>query len=447
MALLVHSLTRRKAIVNKLSRLGLCVNYTRVLQINTNVGNSICNLYKRCKVICPPHLPKGQFVTTAVDNVDHNLSSTGAKGSFHGTSISINVHPNNGDALPATEKLSVFANSKCKKMQALPTEYTVVEPYEIPDLENITVPTYNISYQQDAKLFDDVLKTQHEWLRNVEMKIGEDSAPDISWSSFFGHRLKDKTVVVDHTALLPLIHENINSPSTIRHLMKIAINHTDFLNNGQSAVFIGDQPIFAISKEIQWFNPDEFGEDKMTIMFGGLHIEKTFMACIGDWLKGSEWDTAISEAKIFTSGTAQSCLYASHITNTRLAHQVTAAVLYIMKHMEFNKTGLPEEKFEEWELEQEKANPQFLFWNTTLKFELTLLTFIKLIRERNFSLYIPTLLEMIPWFFALGHYNYARWISVHIRDMQNLQKLNPATWKHFNDGKSHNFVFLCLLYG
>jgi len=27
---------------------------------------------------------------------------------------------------------------------------------------------------------------------------------------------------------------------------------------------------------------------------------------------------------------------------------------------------------------------------------------------------------LTPWFFALDHYNYARWIPAHIRDMENL---------------------------
>lgn len=437
-ALLVHSLTRRKAIVNRLSKLGLCINYDRVLQINTNVGNSICNLYARDKVVCPPQLPKKLFVTTAVDNVDHNLSSTGAKGSFHGTSISINVHPNSNDILPENERLPVFAKSKEKKMKPLPKEYSVVEPYQIPNLENISVPTYDIEHSKNSEVFVEALKTENEWLTTVETIIDGDvssSMENITWSSFFGQRVKDRPVIVDKTALLPLLHENVNSAATVRHAMKLTIKHTEFLNPGQKPVLYGDQPIFAIGKEIQWFNPQEFGEDKITIMFGGLHIEKNFLACIGDWLKGSEWDIAISEANIFTSGTAQSCLNASHITNTRMTHQITAAVLYIMKNVEFKKTGLSKENFKKWEEEREKNNPQFLYWNTTLKLELTLLVFIKAIRERNFSLYVSSLEEMIPWFFALDHYHYARWIAVHIRDMKNLYTLNPDTWIKFCEGK------------
>ena len=26
----------------------------------------------------------------------------------------------------------------------------------------------------------------------------------------------------------------------------------------------------------------------------------------------------------------------------------------------------------------------------------------------------------MPWFFALDHYNYARWVPVHLRDMESL---------------------------
>ena len=40
--------------------------------------------------------------------------------------------------------------------------------------------------------------------------------------------------------------------------------------------------------------------------------------------------------------------------------------------------------------------------------------------ERNFSLYLDSLKEIIPWFFALDHYHYAQWMPVHTCDMENL---------------------------
>jgi len=41
-------------------------------------------------------------------------------------------------------------------------------------------------------------------------------------------------------------------------------------------------------------------------------------------------------------------------------------------------------------------------------------------RQGDFGLYVESLKALVPWFFALDHQNYARWIPVHIRDMENL---------------------------
>ena len=35
-------------------------------------------------------------------------------------------------------------------------------------------------------------------------------------------------------------------------------------------------------------------------------------------------------------------------------------------------------------------------------------------------MYVESLEALVPWYFALDHINYARWIPIHIRDMKSL---------------------------
>ena len=42
----------------------------------------------------------------------------------------------------------------------------------------------------------------------------------------------------------------------------------------------------------------------------------------------------------------------------------------------------------------------------------------------------------MPWFFALNHTNYARWLPVHIRDMILLEESHPAVFAEFMSGNS-----------
>ena len=104
------------------------------------------------------------------------------------------------------------------------------------------------------------------------------------------------------------------------------------MNPKQTPVITFDQPLYALPKRIQWKWPEEYGEDKLVIMFGGLHIEMVVLKMLGDWLKESGWVQALVQADITTPGTADSYLQGVHVARTRRAHQVTAAALYILQH-------------------------------------------------------------------------------------------------------------------
>ena len=67
-----------------------------------------------------------------------------------------------------------------------------------------------------------------------------------------------------------------------------------------------------------------------------------------------------------------------------------------------------------------KGSPMFHYWDTIFSLELIGHVFVRAHREKSFPLYLDSLKEIIPWFFALDHYHYARWMPVHICDMENL---------------------------
>ncbi len=91
----------------------------------------------------------------------------------------------------------------------------------------------------------------------------------------------------------------------VKHGMEIVQQITDHLNPGQIPVTAFDQPLFALAKMIQWRWPDSHGENKHVVMFGGLHIEMDLWNTIRDFLDGSCWTTALSDAGIASTGTAE----------------------------------------------------------------------------------------------------------------------------------------------
>ena len=190
---------------------------------------------------------------------------------------------------------------------------------------------------------------------------------------------------------------------------------------------------------MQW---PEYGEDQFVIMFGGLHIEKAALGSLGKLLEQSGWTSAIAEAGVASSGTAESFLTVSSITRTRLAHQITACSLYKLKKEAYQdycseETDRPTLSFEDWCEQRRPQSPQFQFWDLVLDMELVLLLLIRSFREGNFDLYREALSELIPYFFANNNVNYARWLPVHFRDMMSLEKQHQEVAREFHKG---NFV-------
>ena len=236
----------------------------------------------------------------------------------------------------------------------------------------------------------------------------------------------------------------------VRHGFDVIRRTTKFLNPQQIPVMEVDQPLFAIAKQNQWLFPDEYGEDFFVVLLDGLHLEKAALKMIGHLLKGTGWVEVISiVANVFTSGRAESFLDCTHITRTRYSHQVTAAALKILLLRAF-KNAQSSSTIKEWSQNREQQSQQFKFWTLILQLQLTVLCLIRGFRERNLNLYIESMKTVVPWFFALNHSHYQRWLPVHIKDMLELKDRHPSIYKEFANGcftgqKSHKrFSFIAL---
>ena len=77
-ALKIHGATRGRSLIDAMFGMGLCISYDRLLALSTDIANSVCTQFENDGVVCPPKLRGGLFTTAAVDNIDHNPSSTSA---------------------------------------------------------------------------------------------------------------------------------------------------------------------------------------------------------------------------------------------------------------------------------------------------------------------------------------------------------------------------------
>jgi len=75
------------------------------------------------------------------------------------------------------------------------------------------------------------------------------------------------------------------------HGINIVKNAANALNPGQIPIITADQPLYALSKKIQWMWPVCYGESHFIVMFGGLHIEMDALKLLVDLLDSSGWKT------------------------------------------------------------------------------------------------------------------------------------------------------------
>jgi len=123
---MVHARTRKRDLIKILFDLGLSISYDRVLNISRAIGNHVCNHSHQSQVVCLPNLCEGWFTSAAVDNIDHNTTSTRATHALHGTGISLFLHPNSYGGHEHREHHSLAQKSTFKKLSNLPQSYTTV---------------------------------------------------------------------------------------------------------------------------------------------------------------------------------------------------------------------------------------------------------------------------------------------------------------------------------
>ena len=313
----IHSLTRSKTLITRLYQLGLSVSYDRILEIEDWLATSVSERFEEDSCICPPNLRKGLFSVAALDNIDHNPSSTTASSSFHGTSISIFQFPTQDSPGDCRPPLTVPPTGNQK--HHLPESYGNVPPVSL-TATTVSVPITNQLSSFEGNL-GPAMAQENSWLEHGQQKLqGTLTSTDkIAWAAYHSTIRQDSQQHSPATvrALLPLFYEKAATPAMVKHGMDVIQDAITLVNPGQIPVIAFDQPLFTIAKTVQWKWPDTHGEAKFVIMLGGLHLEMALWNTLGDLLDGTGWTTALAEADIASSGVADSFLKASHLTRTR----------------------------------------------------------------------------------------------------------------------------------
>ena len=385
----LHARTREKSVIEFLSERGLCIGYDRVLEIEDTITAQVCKFYNDEKIVCPPSLYSGEFTVAAIDNIDHNPTSSTAQQSFHGTSISIFQYPE------VPQPKSIQFDYRPDLVQGytsqLPLSYTEILPTKESHAE---IPTTEYQGSSLIELVDRSTEEMKTWIE--QLSTFDLTTTDLSTkTSFIGFFAKDQQpkIEITRSALLPLHYsESVNSAAMVRHCVEITQKIIHRLNPGQITVLTADQPVYAIGKQVQWNYSERYGN--VFWMMGPLHIEMVVLSALGDWLEGSGWTKVFEKAGISTTGRVESFLTGKKVKRTRYAHLLSLTALSQLMYTAFKESNMSD--FGHWKKKLIEDNINANFWSQVIQLESLLFQFVKSLRSADFQLFRSSLKSIVP---------------------------------------------------
>ena len=109
--------------------------------------------------------------------------------------------------------------------------------------------------------------------------------------------------------------------------MDIIKNTISKLNPEQTPIDVCDQPVYTLSKEIQFRFSDQFGQGKYFVLFGALHIEKSLLVIYADIIKGSGIKQILDANELSVVGT-DAIVNVNDIKKARYCLQVSACAIF-----------------------------------------------------------------------------------------------------------------------
>ena len=165
----------------------------------------------------PSPLKNGLFTIAAIDNIDHNQSSSTAKSSFHGTSISIFQHPQANEVNNQIFKIDNKGERPSSK-PTLPNHFTSILPIKSGRPEYPKKPSSLLNNTSNNAL---PLRSGEEWLSLLRKPDEAIDKEKISFAAYHSVKLELPEPVKDISVMLPLLTEYTNSPAMVFHCMKV----------------------------------------------------------------------------------------------------------------------------------------------------------------------------------------------------------------------------------
>ena len=171
-------------------------------------------------------------------------------------------------------------------------------------------------------------------------------------------------------------------------------------------------------------------------MFDGLHIGKLLLEIHGQLIAGTGFAQFLDQTEVSITGAGNVVVYVSQITSARYLLQVCLCAEYKAMRVVFDSCESTND-IQDWVVKKASESRMLHYWKMIFDLQILILMFIRSERERDFALYVQVLKSIMKYIFAFNHYNYARWLTIHVDD---LMKLELVCLNVYRESYSGNFV-------
>ena len=311
------------------------------------------------------------------------------------------------------------------KVDKLPNDYASVKKLNLSAPRDIFIPVATVNLIEiNDHVLSNAMDEEKEWLSSYEVN-------NDGWSSYHARKQRNIVKMKDTSSIMPLIREKVHTLDTQYHCMKIIRDTIAEINCQQTPLDVCDQPVYALTKQIQWMFPDDFRN--YFSLFAGMHVEKFLLVIVGQYTKGSGLEKILGKSNLSVIGLENIMVNASDIKRARYALQVSACAIF-KKLQEAHANSGSDLLIWKW-LDEKHENMMCLYWKNILELQLSVLVYVRSLREANFQLHLACLRSILKWSFSSDHQNYSRWLTVHLFDMLQLKSNFPDIYSQFSNGK------------
>ncbi|XP_043480323.1 uncharacterized protein LOC122510010 [Leptopilina heterotoma] len=457
----IHHLSRSKHLITVLNKLGHCISYKSLKNIDFELTSSILSEDNKQQILIPKNILKDPslFLHGAIDNNDFNEETLSGQGSTHVTAMVIYQEESfeeNNIPLVTTKPTDKQVNLNFKSLNCQDVLY--YKP-----IENLSVLNYvesscllpcSQNNIQKINFLWILCRLQYYALENDFFRPSVNAIP--GWTSF-QQLLTTQYLPISTVGFCPVIPH----PPTSKDVVYTAM--TNFVKmylslEKSAAVLSCDMAIYLIAKDIQ-LRSNEF--QGLTLRIGTFHLQKNFLRCLGQFIEGSGLDNILIEANIYGTNTLSTILSGTQYNRGIRAHKLIYESLRSFQFFEFiDKSGFSEDelkylnmclqeirertvdkdhssvidkytkfertienfflKFLDFLNRKSIENETFCYLNNYCQMVEILLNSIAADRLGDFDLHLQSTREMLPFLFSMNHTNYVRGVTLYLQDMMKL---------------------------